>query len=189
MANNQEYENQIKEKAVNENDVEKYYKISSIIEEMASKNPNISPEKVSMLKGYYQGDTRSIETIITELNEYSSARPQVEQPTIFNKNSEDIRNVVETAASMHETVHTTSAPLPEPMPEPIDVELSDMFVPNTPSSAYQGLDTKTENPKQFVKTTKESNEGGYSDTATMVMLTTAGFFSIITIILAIAALI
>ena len=187
MANEQEYENQIEEQPVNQMDEERYNKIRSIIDELAARNPNMSPEKVALLKGFYLADTRSISAIVEEVAQYEQELSPAE-PTIFSKNSEDIKNIVDAASSIHETVH--AIPTQEKTVEqPLDVELSDMFVPNTPSSAYQGLDTKTEAPKQFVKTNNnESNEGGFSDTATMVMLTTAGFFSIITIILAIAVL-
>lgn len=183
------YINRDAEISANQKEAEKYEKVSAIIEKMASEHPGISPETITMLKGYYQGDSRSISAIIEELGAYAAGLPPVE-PTIFGKNSEDIQNILNSTAENqipHESIHVTS-PEPTTPTQTVDVELSDMFVPNTPSSAYQGLETTTETPKQFVKTTNESNEGGYSDTATVVMLTTSGFFSIITMILAIAVL-
>lgn len=162
---------------------EKYYNISSIIEEIASKNPSITPQKVALLKRYYRGDTRSIETIALELQAYSTELPSLE-PTIFNKNSDDIPRIL-TQPTMTPSENKDPHPTNNHQ-ETVDIELSDMFVPATPTSAYQGLE---ERPKQYVKTSGNStDEGGYVESGTIAILTTAGIFSIISLIIGIAIL-
>lgn len=47
-----------------------YYQVCELIDEMSYRNPSIDPEKFSKLKSYYQGDTRSLAEIKTEINRY-----------------------------------------------------------------------------------------------------------------------
>ena len=180
---------------------ERYYKVSSIIEELAEKNPEISPKRVTMLKGIYHGDMRPIETIIEELDEYSSGLNH-NVDAIYDKAPEKNERIVETIGepvlntSVLDSINKEESKNPKSQgyeqQTAISDELSDMFVPHTPSSAYYGLEQTSsdalQNPKQYVKINDTgSNEGGYA--GTIAILTTAAVLSIITIVLAIAVLI
>ena len=171
---------------------EQYKKVTAIITRLAAENPHITKEQIAKAKSMYNGDTRPIEEIESELIAYS-------QNIAANASKS---NVVEEPVKV-EVADAKAMPDPTPEPEvyePLKVnhpgddkkkELQKMIndalgdMPTVPErTATETRDL--EKPKQYVKEQSQpvesSSEAGYGNVIALLSLTI--MFSIVTIIIA-----
>lgn len=180
---------------------EQYKKVTAIITRLAAENPHITKEQIAKAKSMYNGDTRPIEEIESELIAYS--QNIAANASKSNVVEEPVKVEVADAPVMPEpTPEQEPAPAPEPeVYEPLKVnlpgddkkkELQQMIndalgdMPTVPERTT--TETKTsEKPKQYVKEQSQSNEAtsseaGYGNVIALLSLTI--MFSIVTIIIA-----
>lgn len=182
---------------------EQYKKVTAIITRLAAENPHITKEQIAKAKSMYNGDTRPIEEIESELIAYSqniAAKAGKEHPVVDKVQKE------EPEKSDIPTI-TEPAPQAEPQPEESEVyeplrislpgedkkkELQQMIddalgdMPTVPErTAVEN--NNLEKPKQYVKNQEQAaapqnSEAGYGNVVALLTLTI--MFSIVTIIMA-----
>ena len=177
---------------------EQYKKVTAIITRLAAENPHITKEQIAKAKSMYNGDTRPIEEIESELIAYS--QNIAANASKSNVVEEPVKVEVADAKAMPEP-ESEPAPAPEPeVYEPLKVnlpgddkkkELQQMIndalgdMPTVPErTATETRDL--EKPKQYVKEQSQpvesSSEAGYGNVIALLSLTI--MFSIVTIIIA-----
>ena len=179
---------------------EQYKKVTAIITRLAAENPHITKEQIAIANSMYNGDTRPIEEIESELIAYS--QNIAANASKSNVVEEPVKVEVADAKAMPEpTPEQEPAPAPEPeVYEPLKVnlpgddkkkELQQMIndalgdMPTVPErTATETRDL--EKPKQYVKEQSQpvesSSEAGYGNVIALLSLTI--MFSIVTIIIA-----
>ncbi len=175
---------------------EQYKKVTAIITRLAAENPHITKEQIAKAKSMYNGDTRPIEEIESELIAYS-------QNIAANAKKDVIVQETREAAPVQEVI----PPVPEVEPkqqedqevyEPLKVnlpgedkkkELQQMIndaLGDMPTELERTATETKEKPKQYVKEQSQpveaSSEAGYGNVIALLSLTI--MFSIVTIIIA-----